>query len=299
MRVLRALGIFLLVIILAVVVAIGAIYLLSNSRMHRKYAFATETLPSVSDPAQLERGGHLVKVRLGCVSCHGEDLGGSVVIDAMPFGRFIAPNLTAGDGGVGARYSDADWVRLLRHGIRPDGTPVVFMPVNLYTNLGAEDLQAVVAYVKSVPPVSRQMPPTKVGPIGRMLIVTNKAPLIPAEHIDHSRAIPVPPPAGATQEYGSYIVATAGCTVCHGQGLSGGKLAGGPTDPPAQNITPTGIGSWSEIEFIQALRTGKRPDGTEIKPFMPWQIYGKMTDDELRAIYLYLKTVPPKPNGEG
>jgi cytochrome c553 len=116
-----------------------------------------------------------------------------------------------------------------------------------------------------------------------------------AKLIDHEKPIPTQPPAGVTTEYGSYLVASGGCYACHGPNLSGGKIAGGPDDPPATNITPTGIGAWSESDFLRAFRTGKRPNGTTINPFMPWQLMGHMSDTELMAIYAFLKTVPPQP----
>ncbi|GAB3220662.1 hypothetical protein [Spirosoma arcticum] len=66
---------------------------------------------------------------------------------------------------------------------------------------------------------------------------------------------------------------------------------------PAANLTPTGIGSWRETDFFRTLRTGKRPNGQELHPSMPWPQVGMMTNDELHAIWLYLKSVPPKPFG--
>jgi len=120
-----------------------------------------------------------------------------------------------------------------------------------------------------------------------------------AKLIDHDAPVPTMPAEGETEEYGRYLVTTGGCMACHGKNLSGGKIAGGPEDPPATNLTPTGIGEWSEADFFRAFREGKRPDGTDIKPFMPWQTLRQMTDSELRAIYLYLKTIPARPYGEG
>ena len=294
--VVKTIGAVVGVFVLLVVVAVGAFYLLSSRKLKQTYTVTPAALTIPTDSAALERGRHLVTVRLGCTACHTPDLGGQVAIDAMPFGRFVATNITPG-GTVGT-YNDADWVRSIRHGIRPNGQPLLFMPSHVFAGLGAEDLGAVIAYMKTVSPVTRELPASAVGPIGRMLIVTGKAPLIPAELIDHAAALPSVP-AEDSPEYGRYLVTTGGCTGCHGPGLSGGKLAGGPDDPPATNLTPTGIGEWSEADFIIALREGKRPNGTTINPFMPWQTMGKMTDAELQAIYRYLKTVPAKPYGQG
>jgi hypothetical protein len=89
----------------------------------------------------------------------------------------------------------------------------------------------------------------------------------------------------------------SGCRGCHGLKLSGGRVAGPPGIPPASNLTPTGLGNWSEADFEKALRTGKKPDGTIINDFMPWQLAGKMTDEELHAIWVYLKSVPAQETG--
>ena len=84
---------------------------------------------------------------------------------------------------------------------------------------------------------------------------------------------------------------------CHGTGLSGGRVAGPPNLPPASNLTPTGLGTWSQSDFFTAMREGKRPDGKVLDEFMPWKSFAKMTDSEITAIWLYLKSVPPKPTG--
>ena len=296
-RLVRRIGIILVALVLLIVLTGAAIYAFSGRRLGKNWTVTPAPLAITADSASLARGRHLVTVRLLCADCHTSDLGGQVVIDGMPFGRFVASNLTP--GGVGTTYTDADWIRAIRHGIRPDGKSLLFMPSEVFTNLGAEDLAAVIAYLKSVPAVTRSLPATELGPVGRMLVATKKAPLVIAELIDHDAPIPAMPAESETAEYGRYLASTGGCMACHGKNLSGGKFAGGPEDPPASNLTPTGIGEWSEADFFRAFREGKRPNGTGINPFMPWATLGKMTDSELRAIYLYLKTVPPRPYGEG
>ena len=105
-------------------------------------------------------------------------------------------------------------------------------------------------------------------------------------------------PPAATVEYGHYMAQVGGCLGCHGSGLSGGAIPGVPPDyPKAQNITPTGIGRWSDAEVIRALRVGKRPDGTTISTFMPWPYTAQMTDIEIAALIKYLRSVPPRATG--
>ena len=101
----------------------------------------------------------------------------------------------------------------------------------------------------------------------------------------------------ALPAYGKYLVEIAGCAGCHGYGLSGGRVAGPPGTPPAANLTPAGIGSWTEADLRRVLREGRKQNGTPLDPFMPWKTYAGMTDDEITAIWLYLRTVPPKPFG--
>ena len=105
-------------------------------------------------------------------------------------------------------------------------------------------------------------------------------------------------PIDVTPAYGQYVMQIAGCARCHGQGLSGGSVPGAPRGTPqASNLTPSGIGNWTEADFLRAMRTGRRPDGSAIDSSMPWQFYAQMTDLELRAIWQYLGVVPARPTG--
>ncbi len=195
--------------------------------------------------------------------------------------------------------SETDLVRAIRHGVGPDGQALIFMPSYEYYFFNDADLGAMIAYIKGTPPVDSDLPPIQVGPLGRILFLAGQFPLLAAEDINHDSPRPAPVERGATVQYGAYIA--VGCTGCTGEGFSGGPIPGTPPDfPPATNITPdttTGLGAWTEADFFRALREGKRPDGTEIDPFMPWQNSGQMADDELSALWLYLQTVPPKAYG--
>ena len=103
--------------------------------------------------------------------------------------------------------------------------------------------------------------------------------------------------AAPSIEYGRYLAQVSGCHGCHGTGLSGGRVAGPPDLPLASNLTPAGLAAWTEADFVRALREGRRPDGSAINEFMPWRGYGAMTDTELHALWLYLRSVPPRPTG--
>lgn len=281
-----------------VVVAVGVVFAVSEARMRRTYAPPPAAVAIRNDAETVARGRHIAITR-GCVDCHGEDFGGTIMADDPAIGRLSASNLTRGRGGVAERYSDAQWVTAIRHGVRPDGRPLIFMPSHEFYPLGDEDVGALVAFLKSLEPVDREQPDLRIGPLARALYLAGQMPLVPAEMIDHDGVRPAAPVAATTAEYGEYLA--TGCTGCHGPAYSGGKIPGAPPDFPfVANITPdpeTGIGSWTEADFFRAMREGKRPDGSDLDPFMPWKYLRQMTDDEIRAIWLYLQTVPARAEG--
>lgn len=270
----------------------------SSHRLGTIYDIAPATVLVNFDEPTIDRGRHILNIR-GCRDCHGEDLGGAVFIDEPVLGRLVGTNLTPGAGGVGQAYDDADWVRAIRHGVGPDGKPLIFMPSYEYFPLDDDDLGSLIAYLKSLEPIDRELPGSRVGPLGRALFLAGELPLLSAEMIDHAATVPKAPSVGPTAEYGAYLA--TGCVGCHGMGYSGGKIPGTPPDwPAAANITPheTGIGNWTYEQYEILMRTGVRPDGREVDPqFMPWPVTNHMTDDELQAIWAYLQSLPPKEAG--
>lgn len=191
----RWLGWILAVVLAVAIVALVAIYATSGWRINRTYAVEPEpvSIPAADDRAAIARGEYLVKAITKCVDCHGAGLGGDTFNDDLLFGRLIASNLTAGEGGVGRDYTDADWVRSIRHGVGPDGKPLLFMPSVEYYPLSDADLGALIAYVKSVPPVDNpDLPGNRVGPLGRFLFLSGQLDLLPAEKIDHDAPGPTP-----------------------------------------------------------------------------------------------------------
>ena len=276
-----------------VALAGAATYGLSESRMAEKFDVPLHAITPRTDSASLATGARLVKVK-GCVDCHGPNLGGSVMIDNFALGRLAAPNLTI--GGRGAELEPRDWERAIRHGVRRDGSPLRVMPSNEFTGMSDEELESIVGYIRSQPAVNTPTVAPRVGPVIRALFVAHQFDLLPAELIDHPKAHIAHIDAEPTPKYGEYVA--AGCKGCHGPGMSGGKIPGAPPDwKAAANITPTGIGHYSEDDFIRILRTGKRPDGSMLDTLMPYRLTKEMTDVELKALFAYLKTVPPKEFG--
>jgi mono/diheme cytochrome c family protein len=210
------------------------------------------------------------------------------------------PNLTAGKGGAGARLTDEEWVRAIRDGVDADGKPFLLMPAQNFRSLTDEDLGAILAYIRSLPPVDDEVPEPKIGPMGYLLALTEPA-MVPAAQFDHAQP---PPPAvepGVTVEYGSYLVTLGTCRDCHGEQLNGKPLPPMLDEPPARNLTPAGeLAGWSEEDFLQTIRSGVTPGGHALLEPMAGVLSSlqQQTDDELRAIFLYLQSLPPREFGE-
>jgi cytochrome c553 len=286
-------------LVVLVLVALGVVYVVSQRHIdeHLKIAGHQPRVPT--DSAGLARGLHVATALSKCAECHGKDLGGKVFIDAAPVAHLYAMNLTRGEGGIGGQMSDLDWERAIRHGVAPDGRKLLMMPAYELQHLNDDDLGALIAYVKSVPPVNRSWPAGTVGPVGRVLYLKGDIPLLSAEMVDHAAPPPAAVPPGPTLEFGRYVVTVGGCKGCHGETLSGGHIPGTPPEwkPPA-NITPKGIGRYTEADFFHALRDGVRPPGTPLDTvYMPVRWTRLMSDDEIRAVFMFLKTVPPKEYG--
>lgn len=244
----------------------------------------------------VSRGQHLVDTRVACKGCHGPDLGGGVVINIPIVAYWAAPNLTTGEGGVTRDFTPQDWDRAVRHGVRKGGRSST-MPSEEFRNLSDHELSDIVAYVRSVPPVNRDVGKVKLGPVFAFLFATNPGSSL-AFVADHHQPHAAEPPGGeSATALGEHIVQV--CRGCHGPNLSGGKMQGDPDMPIVANITPheSGLKAWTAADFTRALKEGKRPDGSAISERMPWRIYGQMTDAEIAAMWAYLVTVPPRVKG--
>jgi mono/diheme cytochrome c family protein len=283
----------LLVLAFVVLYVIGSV---KWNKLHGQYEVPVETITIPTDQDSIARGEHIASIRM-CGHCHMDNFSGQT---AKVPGLIIlsVPNLTS--GGVGATNTDADWVRAIRHGVGHDGRGLVLMPSRAWYYLSDEDLGALIAYLKSLPSVDHEMPPTDLGPLGRVMLTLGQLPpgIVPnVTVIDHDGPRPVAPQPGVTVEYGKYLATT--CVLCHGENLNGQTISEGGNVYIALNLTRGGeMKGWSEDDFITALRTGITPNGHQLKDFMPWKYFGKMTDDELRAVWLYLQSLPALPQGK-
>lgn len=296
-KILRYVGIAAGALVLLLVVGVAGLYAWTGSQLSAKRTVATHAFTAPTDSASIASGEHLVRAIGKCGDCHGPDLGGDTLINDPAMGFIFAPNLTRGQGGIGASYTDEQWERAIRHGLAADGRRLIVMPSNEYQFFSDEDLGRVVAYLKSVPAVDRERPPARVGPMARMLFAAGVFPMFPANAVTHLDGVVPAVAVDSTVEYGKYL-ADIGCSGCHGATYGGGAIPGGPPDwPPPANLTPTGIGHYSQATFANALRNGVRPDGSAINPFMPIGATKLMTDLEIAAVYKYLQQLPPKPFG--
>src|SRR5690606_18128515 len=212
-----------------------------------------------------------------CQACHGESLAGQVMADAPPF-RMVAPNLTRGQGGVGRAYRDEDWVRALRHGAGDDGRALLVMPSGLYTNIDAQRLGMMIAYLKQVPPVDNVLPETEVRLLGRIIAGVSGEELFAASRIDHTRPAPPARAPAPTAAYGAYLASTY-CVDCHGADLRGGR-GHAPGAPLAPDLAISA--AWPHDAFVRVLRTGVTPAGRQLDPeAMPWNHTRHLTDVEI------------------
>jgi len=259
-------------------------------------------------PQRLERGRYLFNAVSGCVDCHsGHDTSRSdhpVVSslqgagEIMPFdglpGRIVASNLTSDSETGAGGWTDDQLARAIREGIGHDGRALFpMMPYQHYRNMSDEDLASLVVYIRSLPPVRHELPKTEI--------------MFPVKYLIRSApervSAPVRPPSPG--QLGAYLVNLAGCSDCHtptdrGQSLPGLEFSGGQVfngawgSTVSANITPdpSGISYYDEALFLQVMRTGF-VKARRLDALMPVEQYKGMTDDDLKAIFLFLRTLKP------
>lgn len=257
---------------------------------------SVDALDAIARTRAVARGKALALGRAACAECHGADGRGKLVVDAQPVWTWFAPNITR--GGRTRSYTSRDWDRIIRHGVKPDGTAAT-MPAIDFVKLSDQEVSDLAAYFSELPPSDVAQPPTVLGPVGKALIGFGQMPLS-AEDIDHTREHPPRPPrAQVDTAFGEHVAAT--CVGCHREDFSGGPIAQGPPDwPAAGNLTPhqEGISGWSEADFLRVLREGKRPDGSTVREPMLAVTKIALSEVELRAMYAYLRQVPARATGQ-
>jgi mono/diheme cytochrome c family protein len=271
------------------VLALGGVYGLSASALAPGQV--TYAHPFDATGADAAEGARLAGV-YGCTDCHEADLGGKLLIDGMPFARVPAPNLTAGR--PGGAFTDEQFEQAVRHGIGSDGRALFVMPSAEYTYLSDADVASILAYIRTLPAVQRELPDRSFGPVGRMLTAMGKvsfqSEIIAAD--PNARHLTRPTAADPVQ-LGHYL--TRLCTGCHGPDLAGAPPLD-PSMPAGANLTPAGnLKSWTVADLRTVFRTGRTPEGKQLDPnVMPWAVIGQAQPEEIDAIWAYLQTIPAK-----
>ena len=290
-KLMKWIGTGLLGLVALILLAGVFLYATTLRRLDRAYTLPNEPITVPVDPVSISRGQRLVTAR--CGGCHGSNSVGMVIFQDPMLGTISAANLTAGRGIGGAQLKDGDYIHAIRHGVDHTGRPILTMPSEYFYSINDQELGEMIAYLKSTTLVENPLPATRITPLGVALIGAGAfGDLIAAEKIDHQAVRPAAVAPGITVAYGEYLVQAGQCRTCHGPDLTGGKDPD-PNAPPAPDLTTTGeLPAWEENGFIQMFRTGKTPTGRQINSFMPWKEIGQMTDDELRAMWLYLQSLP-------
>jgi mono/diheme cytochrome c family protein len=295
-KVLKRIGIGVVGILIFVIVMVSVVSLVRWNRDYENVDVSVKMISIPTDESAIAYGKHIATTRI-CGSCHGDNLAGGYLMNEPVLAVIPAPNLTSGLGGVGQTNTDEDWIRAIRHGVGHDKRGLIGMPARIWNQLSDKDLGALIAYLKSVPPVDNELPQRKIGPAFRLTLALGKAPVSEASLIDHSASRPPAPEAGITPVYGKYLALT--CTTCHGPNLNGGTIRDLNGElVTALNLTPGGeLQGWSEADFMTTLRTGVTPSGHSLNEIMPWRYVGQMTDDEIQAVWLYLQSLPALEQG--
>ncbi len=269
--------------------------------------FFTLSAP-VSAETLLERGTYLMKGPVACGNCHtpkdnrgrpiaNMEMAGGFKFDEKPFTAY-APNITPDqETGIG-KWTDAQIIRAIREGFRPDGSLIgPPMAIPFFRNMSDRDAKAIVAYLRQVKPVKHKVPKS-----------VYRIKLPPAYGPPVKSVAAVTPSAGKVK-YGEYLVAISHCLDCHtpmgerGRDMSRKGAGGFPFDGPwgtvfSANITPdkkTGIGSWTDRQIKAAITNGVRKDGTKMLPPMAYAWYKNIKPADLDAIVAYLRSLKPLP----
>ncbi len=266
-----------------------------------------------STPERLARGRYLVQNVTDCMGCHAEHdwtlhdapiLPGTLgagqdmnVLKGFP-GKVYAPNITPNTETGAGNWSDDQLARAIREGVSHDGRALFpFMPYPDFRAISDEDLASIIVYLRSLPPVRKQQPTTDLIFPVKYLIRTVPEPL---------DAPVLEPDVSTPEKRGKYLVTIAGCTDCHtpqdahgqplpGLDFGGGFILDGPWGRVASaNITPdpSGISYYDQAMFVQVLRTGF-VGARQLNQIMPWHAYRGMTDEDIVAMYAYLRTLKP------
>src|SRR5574341_765738 len=282
-------GVVLSGLLTLIVAALSVVTLMGLVKLYAPRDAPIPDLKVAGTPEQIQRGEHLANAF--CVTCHsvsgelpltgGVDLGKDV---PLPLGTFVSVNLTP--AGPLKNWSDGEIMHVLRNGIDPDGHWTLMMSNVNVRHMSDEDLQAVIAFLRSQPAVvnETQDPPDQPTLLAAIML---GAGMLPEGQAPITGVITAPP-KGSTVEYGQYVLSYQDCRGCHGEDLTGGKK--GQLAPVGPNLRV--VKGWTQEQFITTLRTGVDPSGHRLSAQMPWKAVGRLDDEELAAAYAYLTSLP-------
>jgi mono/diheme cytochrome c family protein len=264
---------------------------------------------------RLERGRYIVEGVAHCFECHGtQDFknghgqprplmkgAGQVIkdeaFDGVPFpDGLVCPNITPDKETGAGTWTDTQFEKAIRHGIGHDGRELLdYMPYAFFRSMTDEDVASVIVYIRSLAPVRNPLPKRNMPFEVKLNLHPEMEPKLAAD-------------ASEQVKHGWYLVRLAQCNDCHTPNnkdltprtemmFGGGqRMAGEWGDVVTPNITSdaTGISHYDEAMFIKTIRTGHASGGVrELNPLMPYSYFRNMTDEDLKAIFAYLRTVPP------
>jgi mono/diheme cytochrome c family protein len=312
-KIIKAIGLFLFVLVLIIIGIVGYIQL----ALPNVGAAPTVNIPKTA--AQVARGEYLANHVTICIDCHStrdwsrfsgppleatKGKGGELFDQKFGFpGSFYSKNITP--AGI-SRYTDGELFRVITTGVTKEGKALFpVMPYHYYGRMDAEDIYSIIAYIRSLQPIQNEVPAS--SPDFPMGIIINTIP--------SKAALTKMPAETDVVNYGKYLMNAAACMECHtkfekGKLVAGTEFGGGREFPfpdgsivRSGNISPdktTGTGAWTEETFLtlfhsrsdSATLTKKLQPG-EFNSIMPWTMYGKMKDEDLKAIFAYIRTLPP------
>ena len=273
-----------------VAVLVGVVMLIGLVKFYSPRSAPVPALTVAGSPEQIAHGRHIASSF--CASCHsatnelpltgGVDLGKDF---AMPLGSFVTANLTP--AGPLKDWSDGEIFRAIRNGIDKDGQGLFAMSGARGRHLSDDDIEAVIAYLRSEPAAANDTPVPLDQPNALALILLG-AGVIPEGEAPITTAINMPA-KGPTAEFGKYILSYQDCVLCHGENLTGGEP--GQLAPVGPSLSV--VKGWTQEQFVTTLRTGVDPSGHALDgALMPWPNFGRMDDDELAAVYAYITSLP-------
>jgi cytochrome c553 len=257
---------------------IAYLYFASERELNRHHAVASPAAIAVpTDPAEIAEGRRLAHLT-GCTHCHSENLSGAVPLDIPNVVRFVAPNLTE----LLPQYSDAQLVTLLRKGVRPDGTGVLFMPSEMTRHLSDQDLGRVIAFLRSAPPTPGVTGKTEVRFVGRYILASGQFKTA-ADTIEQAAPDVASANLSPAAARGRYLAMSA-CTECHGQDLNGRPEAKAPPLAIAKSYTAD--------EFSKLMHEGIALGGRQYELMSPTALarFAVLTPEETAAIYEFLQS---------